>query len=561
MRFRLLHIALFALIPFVGIAQTNNINAPNYQLILLEELPQKGADIHHETRLLNYFNLGDDFSFKKSYDISSPYAQHLTYKQYYKDKQILFTSVKMHIKLDGSVILQANVYANEVADYRPDMEYLLPTSKGLVSVNEVEVPHDVYPRTTYIDGNNNTLFEKFKYKYYKDTTAKAQVYMVNPINTANTSYGGNYIDNGDQSNSSLDSQRVWVDLNLNYEDDSFRLESKFMFLKEISFPFEAPFNQISDTFSFNRGEQGFEAVNTYYHINEYAKYIESLGYSSIVDTLGVDVHAFGGADNSAYDPDNHTLQFGEGGVDDAEDGEVIIHEFVHSLSELASPDNTIGKERGAMEEGHCDYMAKAYSRTYNDNTPNQVFSWDGFNPFFDGIDINTGKDYPEDLTGVQNVDRDVWSSALMCVHDYIGQRATDSLVLEHFFYQAESTSMAQMAKILLTIDSADFNRRYYSPLKQCLVDAGFVDRGAVAKPPQHKLLTILNSAGFSTGEAPAIIVLNSPGQWQLYNVAGQLVDAGKAERRIELQPSDYAKGVYILHLKVDNQDYSFKLVR
>jgi hypothetical protein len=101
-----------------------------------------------------------------------------------------------------------------------------------------------------------------------------------------------------------------------------------------------------DSISVDRESGTFEYLNVFYHINTIGEYVNKLGYDMITDTLVVDVHAFGGQDNSGYLPSNHSLQFGEGGIDDAEDGEVVVHEFVHSLSELASPDNTIGVKKG-----------------------------------------------------------------------------------------------------------------------------------------------------------------------------------------------------------------------
>jgi hypothetical protein len=542
-------------------AQSNALVYPDYQLLTLVELPQKNADTYHATRLENFFKQGPNYSLKEEYNITSPYANHITFGQYYKGKKILFSGVKLHLKKDGSVIIQSYLSKPNKVSFNDQLDYIIPTMQGLVSVQKFEKTHHLYPTYEYKDQNGLVYFEINRYKYFKDTTAKAQIFEVNPINTANTSYGGSYIDNSDQTNSSLDSQLRWVDLQLKFEDDSFRLESQYAFLMEISFPFEDTYDQPSDTFSFTRDQQGFEAVNAYYHINQMAQYTVDMGYGILTDTIGVDVHAFGGADNSAYDPNNHTLQFGEGGIDDAEDGEVVIHEYVHSLSELASPDNTIGSERGAMEEGHCDYMSKAYSRTFNDNTPNKVFSWDGFNPFFSGININTNKKYPNDLTQNKNEDRNIWSSVLMCVHDYIGRLPTDSLVLEHFFYQGPNTTMAQMAKILLTIDSSDFDKRYYSPLKQCLVDGNFVPRGSISKPLPPKNYTPINSRGFAEGSGNLQLNFNGMATWQMHNALGQIVGHGSEVNQLELNPMDFTKGIYILQFTIDNQDYSFKIVR
>jgi hypothetical protein len=273
----------------------------------------------------------------------------------------------------------------------------------------------------------------------------------------------------------------------------------------------------------------------------------------------VDVHAFGNADNSAYSPLGHTLQFGEGGIDDAEDGEVVIHEFTHSLSELASPNNTVGNQRRAMEEGSCDYLAKAYSRTLNDNTPDKVFSWDG-NLTWNGIPINTQRTYPNDLKNNTDGDRDMWSSALMCIHDKIGREATDSLLLEHFFYQGANTTMVDMAEVIIDIDKEDFNSKYYSSLKNCFVDAGFISRVSVAEVNETPY-KIINQQGFASGEADLSVELPREVSMDVYDVQGHLLKTLSARTSHTLKANDYSKGMYVLRFVSDGDLFSQKIIR
>ncbi|MEZ4916786.1 MAG: hypothetical protein R2836_07345 [Chitinophagales bacterium] len=54
--------------------------------------------------------------------------------------------------------------------------------------------------------------------------------------------------------------------------------------------------------------------------------------------ISVDTHGNNGADNSFFSPATPLrLIFGEGGVDDAEDADVIIHEYGHAISHFAAP--------------------------------------------------------------------------------------------------------------------------------------------------------------------------------------------------------------------------------
>lgn len=537
-----------------------DLSWPEYEVEHLAELPYARADVYMHDRMERYFGLAEDEQLRVVHDITSNFARHITFEHVVQGKSVLYSGVKLHIRRSG-VTIQHYLADHEVVEMSRDLPYLIPTSAGLVSVSRYEVDDPTHPRYGYVTSDGTILLEMDQYRYFRDTTLHARVHMVNPINTADTVYGGNFVDNQDLTNAKLDSQLRWVQMKVQWDQDTFWLRSQYVEVQEISRPFDGPFIGLTDSFVLDRSMDAFEAVNAYYHINEMGQYVTDLGYGSLAKKIVIDPHAFNGADNSAYDPNNHTIQYGEGGVDDAEDGEVVVHEYIHALSETASPNNTIGKERGAMEEGNCDYIAKAYSRTFNDNTPNKIFSWDGYNPFFSGIKINTGKMYPGDITGVQNWDRDMWSSALMCVHDYIGRLPTDSIVLEHFYYQGPNTTMPQMAQILLDIDSADFNKRYYSPLKQCLVDAGFVYRSASVDVVDKPEILIRNSSAFAAGVGSMNVEIKGELNYEIYTVAGQLLRSGSNRDSIELRPQDFSSGLYILRISVNDREYSVKIVR
>ena len=64
--------------------------------------------------------------------------------------------------------------------------------------------------------------------------------------------------------------------------------------------------------------------------------------------------------NSWYDPTSRSLSFGTGGVDDAEDGETILHELGHALQDAICPDFGQSNEAAAMGEGFGDYFAASF---------------------------------------------------------------------------------------------------------------------------------------------------------------------------------------------------------
>jgi len=87
-----------------------------------------------------------------------------------------------------------------------------------------------------------------------------------------------------------------------------------------------------------------------------------------------------GDDNSYYS--NGRLVFGEGGVDDAEDADVVLHELGHGLHDWLT-NGSLSQVQG-LSEGCGDYWAQSYSRSLGQwplSAPayNWMFSWDGHN--------------------------------------------------------------------------------------------------------------------------------------------------------------------------------------
>jgi Zn-dependent metalloprotease len=137
-----------------------------------------------------------------------------------------------------------------------------------------------------------------------------------------------------------------------------------------------------------RSDSRFEALMVYFQINRSQAYIQSLGFSNSNPTPnGIDdrpqravADAFK-RDNSFYSPGTRSIVYGSGGVDDAEDGDVILHEYGHALQDSASPafGHSSGFQPGALAEGSSDYWAAAMSSLVP-HTSNEdavcIFDWD-----------------------------------------------------------------------------------------------------------------------------------------------------------------------------------------
>ena len=137
-----------------------------------------------------------------------------------------------------------------------------------------------------------------------------------------------------------------------------------------------------------RSNSRFEALMVYFQINRSQAYIQSLGFSNSNPTPnGIDdrvqratADAFK-RDNSFYSPATQSIVYGSGGVDDAEDGDVILHEYGHALQDSSSPSfgHSSGFQPGALAEGSSDYWAAAMSSLVP-HTSNEddvcIFDWD-----------------------------------------------------------------------------------------------------------------------------------------------------------------------------------------
>lgn len=221
-------------------------------------------------------------------------------------------------------------------------------------------------------------------------------------------------------------------------------------------------------FLFARGDDRFEEVMVYFHTTNAAQYLVDLGYENIVPIPQLfNVNAIE-EDMSFFSPHTGIITTGRGGVDDAEDAVVIIHEYGHSLLY-----NILGEWRGrevyVMTEGFCDYIAGDYSLWQDDSfLPMRIFKWDGHNEFWAGRVLDS------DLTMNDIADLDphiagqVWSSLLTEVRQLSEHRDEwNQVVFAHFWSLGDSASIQDAADALLLSDLLISNGMF----RRCLVPA------------------------------------------------------------------------------------------
>ena len=121
----------------------------------------------------------------------------------------------------------------------------------------------------------------------------------------------------------------------------------------------------TNTFKYTRSQDEFEQVMAYYWITEAQKYIHSLGFGESRRAINnrpqqVRINQWGVDNSFATDHPKNELRFGKGGVDDAEDAEVILHEYGHAIH-FSQNFSFATEEAGAISEGFGDYWAVTVS--------------------------------------------------------------------------------------------------------------------------------------------------------------------------------------------------------
>jgi hypothetical protein len=294
-------------------------------------------------------------------------------------------------------------------------------------------------------------------------TGSGHVFDPDPLTRGRALYeaGGQFGDNDDADTDSLVAQIVRRDLlDIEYSGGQYHLRGPYAEIVDSESPYNGLFSRADSAWHFTRNPDGFEAANVYFHLDQSMRYInETLGFPLMPFqyTGGVrgDPHGLGGSDNSHYIPSTGELAWGEGGVDDSEDEDVILHELGHGLHDWVTNGN-ISQVEG-LSEGCGDYWCASYNRSTGFWTPSDpqyywTFQWDGHNEFWSGRVTNYPNHYPDGLVGQIHTDGQIWASTLMQIYDDIGRTATDLNLLEALSNTGSSTNQEDAAQAFIQAD-------------------------------------------------------------------------------------------------------------
>jgi Zn-dependent metalloprotease len=294
----------------------------------------------------------------------------------------------------------------------------------------------------YLDASDGAILEKRD--LLKFVNGKGRVFDPNPVVTLN--------------NTSLEDTT-------SIPDTAYR-EVVLLDLKGTGF-IEGPFANTSTTpnrvkrtdhdFRFKRGDRAFKEAMVYFHIDRVQRHIQSLGFNNVLNR-SIPVHIDGRTDdNSHYSPSTKDLTFGTGGVDDAEDAEIILHEYGHAIQDDQVPGFGATLEGGAMGEGFGDFLAASF---FADAKPKELRptlgNWDATS--YSGAEppclrrLDSNKVYPKDVVHNVHDDGEIWSACLWELRNALGRRTSERLIIAHHFLLTKQSGFENAANALITAD-------------------------------------------------------------------------------------------------------------
>ncbi len=292
----------------------------------------------------------------------------------------------------------------------------------------------------------------------KKVTGRGQVFIPNPIVALDRD---DLLDKSDSSGAAFkDAYRV---VELKGLDGSGRLKGQYVDTTNTPRSVKSATNK----FIFTRRSNAFEAVMAYYHIDSLQRYLQSLGFTGSKAILNrpMKVNVHGSREDQSYyinSPDRQDLTFGDGGVDDAEDADVIIHEYSHAIQDAIVPGFGQSHEGGAMGEGFGDYMAASFFDEYKTGTRKVKFAeWDAKGaeggPFGFLRRLDGNKKYPADMANEVHDDGEIWSACLLQLRALLGGKKADTVILESHFYLNQYADFRDGAEAIILAEKNLYN--------------------------------------------------------------------------------------------------------
>ncbi|MBT2491594.1 M4 family metallopeptidase [Streptomyces sp. ISL-96] len=286
---------------------------------------------------------------------------------------------------------------------------------------------------------------------------QARLFMVNPVQSSNDQSLTDAKDSADAVPSSAYGTAALRNL-----DASGGLSGRWAYVRSDT----GASAKVAEAGTYDRHDDQFEQVMAYFWVNESQEYLQGLGFGSELPGANdraqpVRINQWG-SDNSFFTDKKAEIRFGKGGVDDAEDAEVVMHEYGHAVHHAQVPGFGTSVEAGAIGEAFGDYLAVTVGAhaaakygwplkadvacvadwdavSYTSTTPHCLRRVDGSKVYGDRV-------------GQVHADGQIWSRALFDIRSKLGARTADRIIVNAQFGFAPDTSFTDAA--LTTIETA-----------------------------------------------------------------------------------------------------------
>jgi len=227
--------------------------------------------------------------------------------QTHNDIEIYSASIKINFDNNGNPIL----YSDNTVNYTTVDKSSFPIIDLINNFSNIKKQEIIEHKKIYFPISENEIIPALEITYKKDNknylsifnskydiiyntsltieknittkTANASVFLPDPITSAQTVYGGDFINNNGATNSSLEAQQIDVAIECKFDGTNYYLENNFVKIEDFVSPSWAVVNNTTGDFSYNRSEKGFQQVNAFYHISNIKKQINLYGFTDAVN--------------------------------------------------------------------------------------------------------------------------------------------------------------------------------------------------------------------------------------------------------------------------------------
>lgn len=509
--------------------------------------------------------------------VESNIGIHLLFIQTFNGTDVYQSTLKVNLDKKGNVL---SVF-NDLSDARNWKEQYHPANstqnkKAIWAFNGQNLSasflKNLDGKEEVFSATNELIFTRFtKLGLGKtDTILPVKIFNPDPLTTARSPYQAPYLNYNRVDSPALNIERKELMMKLKIDTQgNFLMENEYVILKDLYSPATPIFSSSNPLdFIVTRATNLFKQEMVLYHTQVYNEYLKSLGFNIHGNQpLLFDPHgAFGEASKFDFDiSGNPYIVLAVDYIPDAEDADVIWHEYTHAINYFAAPNTTNGEERIGIDEGCADIMAVILSRKLSDYNWRKVFNWDGNNfPSWTGRTTAGTKNYKTDFANSRYSDCEIWSSAIVDIAELIGHDIAIELLFTSVPSFQNNMTQPQAAKLFLQADSLLFNKMHYQSINKVFFERGYIDAMFIENTNSTIPIQLVNSIGFAdgSGNLEIISISNEDFNLQVIDINGRKIfEKSNLQMHAVLNSDDFKSGIYFLKIESGNKNKTQKIVK